>query len=95
MLYLKYYPNNLGENRYRIIVSKKVSKKAVVRNKIKRRIREILRCLDIKPGYDIVVITNKEIVDKSFQEIKQMLLSKIPNFLFSTETNSPSTEARR
>jgi len=72
-LYIKYKPNSLGKNRFRIIVSLKVSKKAVIRNKIKRRIREILRQFDVKQGYDIVVITNKEIIGKSFQEIKKRI----------------------
>ncbi|PIP16865.1 MAG: ribonuclease P protein component [Candidatus Portnoybacteria bacterium CG23_combo_of_CG06-09_8_20_14_all_37_13] len=76
-LYLKYKTNNLNKNQFRIIVSLKVSKKAVVRNKIKRRIREVLRQLDVKQGYDIVVITNKEIVGKSFQEIKKAILCSV------------------
>ncbi|MFH1392189.1 MAG: ribonuclease P protein component [bacterium] len=73
-LYLKYKPNTLQENRFRIIVSLKVSKKAVIRNKIRRRIKEILRQLELKTGYDIVVITNKEIINKSFREIKEKIL---------------------
>lgn len=73
-LCLKCKPNNLNKNQFRIIVSLKVSKKAVIRNKIRRRIKEILRQIEIKQGYDIVVITNKEIINKSFREIKERIL---------------------
>lgn len=80
-LYLKCKLNNLKQNNFKIIVSLKVSKKAVVRNKIKRRIREILRQANLKLGYDIVVITNKEIINKSFREIKERILDKINTLL--------------
>lgn len=80
-LYIKYKPNNLSENRFRIIVSLRVSKKAVIRNKIKRRIRETLRQALLKQGYDIVVITNKEIIGKSFQEIQKAIIAKISKIL--------------
>ena len=44
-----------------IIVSKKTQKSAVIRNKFKRRIREIFRKnkIYIKRGYDILVIGTK------------------------------------
>lgn len=64
--------NDLNYSRFGIIVSKKIAKKAVVRNKIKRKIREILRnrIKEIDRGYDVVIIPSKEIVDKNYQEIK-------------------------
>ena len=64
--------NDLNCSRFGIIVSKKIAKKAVIRNKIKRRIREILRnrIKEIDRGYDVVIIPSKEIVDKNYQEIK-------------------------
>lgn len=77
MVFIKYKKNNLNKNSFRIIVSVKVSKKAVVRNKIRRQIREILRQANLKQGYDIVVITNKDILNKSFQEIKQRVLFQL------------------
>jgi len=54
-----------------IIVSLKVSKKAVDRNKIKRMIREsIRRKLDsFKKGYDIVFLTKTSIIDKDSKSV--------------------------
>jgi len=79
--HLKFKPNNLAKNQFKIVVSLKVSKKAVVRNKIKRRIREVLKQLDIKQGYDIVIITHNEILGKNFIEIKNAIAGKISKLL--------------
>lgn len=87
MLYIKYKKNNLNKNSFKIIVSLKVSKKAVTRNKIKRRIREILRDANLNQGYEIVVITNKNILDKSFQEIKKCVLSQLDLILSKKSAN--------
>jgi len=57
-LYLKYKKNNLKISRFGIIVGKNFSVKAVERNKMKRRIREIIRekIADIKQGLDIIIV---------------------------------------
>ncbi|MCD6471195.1 ribonuclease P protein component, partial [bacterium] len=49
---LKYIKNNLQISRFGVVVSLKISKKAVVRNKLKRRILDIIKKnIDfIKPG---------------------------------------------
>lgn len=77
---LKIVKNNLEFNRFGVIVSNKVSKKAVIRNRIKRQIRSILRMeeLKLKVGYDSVILTQKEILKKNFQEI-QKTISRLLN----------------
>ena len=74
-LFLKIAKNNLKENRFGFIVSLKVSKKAVLRNKVKRRLREIIkeRLPEIKPGVDIVLIAQKGIEEKDFSEIRETI----------------------
>ena len=64
--------NNLTCNRYGIMVSNKISKKAVERNKIKRQIKVILNILEenIKIGYDIIIIALPEIKEKKYSEIE-------------------------
>lgn len=71
-LFLKKIENNLSFSRIGFIVSQKISKKAVIRNRIKRRLREIIRLNlpIIKSGYDFVFFTKKGIEDKQFSEIK-------------------------
>lgn len=67
-----YLSNNLKLSRFAFIVSAKIDKKAVARNKIKRRLREIVRknLSRIRKGYDFIVIASPRIKEKSFQEIK-------------------------
>ena len=73
---IKFAKNNLENSRFGFIVSKKVSAKAVVRNKIKRQAREVIRLNlgDIKSGLDIVIICQPEIVEKNYQEIEKEIL---------------------
>lgn len=76
-LRLKLLKNDIKYSRFATPVGLKVSKKAVTRNKIKRRIQEVLRLNwdKIKPGYDILVMVNPSIKDKEYQQIKQTLLN--------------------
>ncbi len=69
---IKVVANKLYYCRFGILVNNKVSKKAVERNKIKRKIREIIqsKLLLFKQGYDCVIIVFPEIVNKEYQEIK-------------------------
>lgn len=54
-LVLKTIPNRLEYSRYGISVSKRVGK-AVVRNRVKRVLREILRLTPLERGFDIIII---------------------------------------
>lgn len=72
-LLIKTIQNDLSTTRIGVVVGKKVSNKAVDRNKIKRRLKALFRqnLSQIKPGYDLVVIPNKSIQNDTFQEIEQ------------------------
>ena len=75
-LFLRAGKNNLENSRIGIVVSAKVSKKAVERNLFKRRLREALRkkLPDMRPGLDIIIIVLKGFTKEiSFQSIEQTL----------------------
>jgi len=81
-LILKFLQNNLKINRFAFVVSKKVSPKAVVRNKIRRRLSESIKEFNNQSegGVDIIFVALPKIKDKNFSEIKEEtnnLLSKI------------------
>lgn len=61
------------DSRIGFIVSKKVSKLAVERNRIKRLFREAVRLdmASIKPGYDLVFIILNSAKEKDLTEIKK------------------------
>lgn len=60
-LKLKTAKNNLLHNRYGFIVSTKVDKRAIVRNRVKRRIRSCFESLNLRlsQGYDMLLIIKK------------------------------------
>ncbi len=79
ILGVKALKNDLNYNRLAIIIGLKVSKLAVVRNKIKRQVRAVVKedFVSKDNSYDIVVIIMKDIVDKSFIEIRESLLKML------------------
>jgi len=80
-LILKFIKNNLEINRFAFIVSKKVSPKAVVRNKIRRRLSETTKKFkNGATGLDIIFLVLPTAREKSFLETKEeaiKLLNKI------------------
>lgn len=67
---LKVKKNELDTNRFRIVVSKKIDKRAVGRNRIKRFFRTILVDLNKKmnKGNDLLFIVKTEILEKNKEE---------------------------
>ena len=66
--------NGTKETRIGVSITRKVGN-AVVRNKLKRRIKELNSKYieDIKTGYDIVIIPKKNAVDLSFKDLESAL----------------------
>ena len=75
-LSFKIVKSSLDLTRFGISCGTKISKKAVVRNKIKRRLSEALRLKipDIKTGYDILVMPTADIIKKTYQEVDQLII---------------------
>ncbi len=77
-LIIYFLDNNLSYPRLGVVVSKKVSKKAVVRNKIKRQIREIFRLNQNKmSAIDLVVIAKQVAEESTYQQIETNLLKAL------------------
>jgi len=72
---LKAADNDLEVSRLGILISTKVSKKAVVRNLLKRQIRAVIQgeIPQLKTGKDLVIVVFSQILDKNFKEIKEFL----------------------
>ena len=67
--------NRLDTNRVGITVSKKLGK-AHIRNRVRRRIREIYRLNEdrFQPGWDIVVVARAKSVDADFGKMTKAYL---------------------
>ncbi len=71
LLVIRALPNGLGLSRYGLSVSKRVSKKAVTRNRVKRLLREILRVTPLNPGWDIVFIAQPPAASVGYSCLKK------------------------
>ena len=71
-LVVYYRKNRLGHNRLGITVSTKLGH-AVVRNRVRRRIREIFRLSQgsMKQGYDIIVVGRTRAAKADYWELKR------------------------
>ena len=74
LIVMKALPNELSLSRYGFSVSKRVGK-AVTRNRIKRLLREILRSIPLKPGWDIMFITRPGTATTEYVELKKSIES--------------------
>ena len=75
-----YYRKNNDKNRYGISIPKKTGK-AVIRNKIKRRIKNIIdnNKNSMQSSYDYVIIIRKGILDLTYLDIEKELLNLMSN----------------
>ncbi|OGO20560.1 MAG: ribonuclease P protein component [Chloroflexi bacterium RBG_16_50_11] len=90
---LKTLPNGIGLSRFGFVVSRRVGK-AVVRNRVKRRLREIARQTPVKPGWDIIFIArvpaaNADYVDLG-KSVRKLLL-RAGLIIGENEGNRPFT----
>ena len=69
---LKVLKNGLEYSRFGFVVSQKVSKKAVERNKIRRRLSEIIKnnFKNTKKGLDLVFVSLPEVKNKDFGQLR-------------------------
>ena len=70
LVVLRLLPNQLPYSRYGFTVSKTVGK-AVVRNQVRRRLREGIRTLLVQPGWDIVVIARPRAAAADFHTLRR------------------------
>lgn len=73
---LVYTPNTKGYTRLAVVVSKKVNKTAIGRNRIRRRIYEVLRknfdLIPQKTDY-VFVVYSRDILTMPFSELEKLL----------------------
>lgn len=72
---LKYKKNGLPVSRAAVVVGTKVSKSAVVRNRLRRQIREALRLrfASVLPGYDMAWLVRPDARGKTYPELAKVV----------------------
>ena len=74
-LVVYYRKNRLGHNRLGVTVSTKLGH-AVVRNRVRRRLRELYRLhkAELLPGYDLIVVARVRAVDMPYAKLEKQYL---------------------
>ena len=73
VLVMRALPNGLSMSRYGFSVSKRIGK-AVVRNRVKRLLREVLRVTPLKPGWDIIFIARTAVAGTDYASLKKVVV---------------------
>jgi len=73
--YIKYNSNNLDYSKISVVVPIKIDKRAVIRNRIKRQLSEIIRLMykDIKPGFNIVLFCKNPILETKQEDMRKQV----------------------
>ncbi len=76
-LRIVYIPTRLTQSRFAFVVSNKISKSSVQRNKLRRQMRSIIRgnLKKLLPSYDIIFIVSPSAIKKNFLELKSSIES--------------------
>jgi ribonuclease P protein component len=72
LLVIRVHANGGGVSRFGFVAGKAVGG-AVVRNRVKRRLREAARAMGIRPGYDIVIGARKPASTATYLKLRKSL----------------------
>ena len=70
LLVIRAAPNGLDRTRFCFVASKRVGN-AVVRNRVKRRLREVARLSHCEPGWDAIIIARQSASAAAYDEIEK------------------------
>ena len=66
LLVMRAMPNSLPHARFGFVVSKRAAPLSVTRNRVRRRLREIVRTLEVQDGWDVLLIARQRTAEASF-----------------------------
>ncbi|MEA1909984.1 MAG: ribonuclease P protein component [Patescibacteria group bacterium] len=69
------------KNPIKFVVSTKISKKAVDRNKIRRRLKEIWKKFQLPQNSETIIYAKKEVLNLSFSEINELSKSAVKKLM--------------
>ena len=90
LLVVRVLPNGLDHSRFAFMVSKRLGN-AVTRNKVKRRLREVVRQAPIKPVWDAVFIARRGAEKARYGRLHQ----SVENLLRRTQLIATDADRKR
>lgn len=94
LLVLRSVPNQLPHNRYGFVTSKRLGN-AVVRNRVRRRLREGISSLTTRPGRDIVISARALAAQADFHQLKAAVANLFARAgILSDDPNASAKEQR-
>ena len=70
LLVLRLASNDLDRSRFCFVAGKRVGN-AVVRNRVKRRLREVVRNSDFQPGWDAIIMARRGAGDADYAQLER------------------------
>ncbi len=74
LLVLRILPNDCDHNRFGFVTSKRLGN-AIVRNRVRRRLRETVRALPTRPGFDCVLSAKTKAATAEFARLRSATAS--------------------
>ncbi len=74
LIVLRAAPNELPYSRFGFVVSKRVSKLAVIRNRVRRRMKETVRRLSWPDGWDLLIIARGGAGAAPFSDLRDAIV---------------------
>ena len=94
LLVIRHLANGLDHSRFAFVVSKRVGN-AVIRNRIKRRLREVVRFHSLSGGWDVVFIARRGIERATFREVERAAWNLLRRSRIAEEIPQQSKDERR
>lgn len=92
LLVLVARPNALENTRFGFSVSKKLGK-AVVRNKVKRRLREAARLNKVQKGWDLVILARKDASSADYHMLNRSMVGLLKRARILDDSSPDSAKA--
>ena len=78
---VKIFANQLAFSRFGAVISRKIDKRAVYRNRLKRLIFNLIRLekIYLRPGYDVLIYVSPKIIKLNKIEVQNILKNQLHN----------------
>ena len=91
LLVMRAMPNSLPLVRFGFIVSKRAAPLSVTRNRVRRRMREVVRALPFRDGWDVLLIARQATANASFDALQDATASLARRMRLLGPADDPGT----